>query len=78
MDYVQKCLNGNKFDVDGAARQLVEHAVHKLNSNDNVTVGWPFQPENIVATFYNLLTRLLGVRVFSCAFTSFRTHPNHT
>ena len=34
-----KCLNGNKGDAAAAAKQLVELAVHKLNSNDNVTVG---------------------------------------
>ena len=39
VDYVLKCLNGSKSDLKGAAKQLVEHAVHRLNSNDNVTVG---------------------------------------
>merc|ERR1712032_1469883 len=39
VDYVLKCLNGNKGDAAGAAKQLVEHAVHKLNSNDNVTAS---------------------------------------
>ena len=34
-----KCLNGNKGDAAAAAKQLVELAVHKLNSSDNVTVG---------------------------------------
>jgi len=38
VDYVLKCLNG-KSDVHGAAKQLVDHAVHKLNSNDNVTAS---------------------------------------
>lgn len=39
VDYVLKCLNGNKGDAAAAAKQLVELAVHKLNSSDNVTAS---------------------------------------
>merc|ERR1711934_1068235 len=35
VDYVLKCLNGNKGDAAAAAKQLVELAVHKLNSNSS-------------------------------------------